>query len=89
MVMSTAPYMSPEQVRGNPHNPEWCYLPFFYNHYRKGEYEAALQALKKINMPEDPWPQMGIAATRGQLNQRDLARDSMPPPIESSPNVDG
>jgi serine/threonine protein kinase len=51
MVMGTAPYMSPEQVRGNPHNPDWCYLPFFCNHYRKGEYEAALQALKKINMP--------------------------------------
>jgi TolB-like protein/Tfp pilus assembly protein PilF len=58
----------------NPHFPDWCYLPFFYNHYRKGEYEAALQALKRINMPEDPWPQMGIAATCGQLNQQEMAR---------------
>ena len=58
----------------NPHFPDWCYLPYFYNHYRKGEYEAALQALKKINMPEDPWPQMGIAATCGQLNQQETAR---------------
>ena len=58
----------------NPHFPDWCYLPFFYNHYRKGEYEAALQALKKINMPEDPWPQMGISATCGQLNQQEMAR---------------
>jgi len=58
----------------NPHFPDWCYLPFFYNHYRKGEYEAALQVLKKINMPEDPWPQMGIAATCGQLNRQEMAR---------------
>ena len=58
----------------NPHFPDWCHLPFFYNHYRKGEYEAALQALKKINMPEDPWPQMGIAATCGKLNQQEMAR---------------
>jgi tetratricopeptide (TPR) repeat protein len=58
----------------NPHLPDWCYLPYFYNHYRKGEYETALQVLKKINMPEDPWPQMGIAATCGQLNQQEMAR---------------
>jgi serine/threonine protein kinase/Tfp pilus assembly protein PilF len=58
----------------DPHFPDWCYLPFFYNHYRKGEYEAALQALKKINMPEDPWPQVGLAATCGQLNQQEMAR---------------
>jgi non-specific serine/threonine protein kinase len=58
----------------NPHHPDWCYLPSFYNHYRKGEYQAALQVVKKINMPEDPWPQMGIAATCGQLNQQEMAR---------------
>jgi tetratricopeptide (TPR) repeat protein len=43
----------------NPHFPDWCYLPYFYNHYRKGEYETALQVVKRINMPEDPWPQKG------------------------------
>ena len=58
----------------NPQHPDWCYLPYFYNHYRKGEYQTALQVLKKINMPEDPWPQMGIAATCGQLNQQEMAR---------------
>lgn len=58
----------------NPHHPDWCYLPYFYNHYRKGEYQAALQVVKKINMPEDPWPQMGIAAACGQLNHQEMAR---------------
>ena len=24
-------------------------------------------------MPEDPWPQMGIAAARGQLNHQEMA----------------
>jgi hypothetical protein len=27
-----------------------------------------------MNMPEDPWPQMGIAAACGQLNHREMAR---------------
>jgi serine/threonine protein kinase/Tfp pilus assembly protein PilF len=58
----------------NPHLPDWCYLPYFYNHYRKGEYQEALQVVKKINMPEDPWPQMGIAAACGQLNLQEMAR---------------
>jgi hypothetical protein len=57
----------------NPHLPDWVYLPYFYNHYRKGEYQTALQVLKKINMPEDPWPQTGIAAACGQLNQPEMA----------------
>ena len=58
----------------NSHLPDWCYLPYFYNHYRKGEYQTALQVVKKINMPEDPWPQMAIAATCGQLNHPEMAR---------------
>jgi serine/threonine protein kinase/tetratricopeptide (TPR) repeat protein len=59
----------------NPQLPDWCHLPSFYDHYRKGEYQAALQAVKKINMPEDPWPQMGIAAACGQLNNhQEMAR---------------
>src|SRR5262245_3159476 len=58
----------------NPHYPDWCYLPYFYDHYRKGEYRVALQVVKKINMPEDPWPQMGIAAACGQLNHQEMAR---------------
>jgi serine/threonine protein kinase/tetratricopeptide (TPR) repeat protein len=58
----------------NPHFPDWCYLPYFYNHYRKGEYDKALQVVKRINMPEDPWPQMGIAAACGQLNHPEIAR---------------
>jgi serine/threonine protein kinase/tetratricopeptide (TPR) repeat protein len=58
----------------NPHLPDWRYLPYFYNHYRKREYQTALQVVKKINMPEDPWPQMGIAAACGQLNRQEMAR---------------
>jgi TolB-like protein/Tfp pilus assembly protein PilF len=58
----------------NPQLPDWCYQPYFYNHYRKGEYQTALEVVKRINMPEDPWPQMGIAAAYGQLNQQESAR---------------
>ena len=59
----------------NPNLPDWVYLPYFYNHYRKGEHQTALQIVKRINMPEDPWPQMGIAAACGQLNDhKEMAR---------------
>ena len=61
----------------NPHLPDWCYLPYFYNHYHKGEYQAALHVVKKINMPEDPWPQMGIAAACGQLGRQEVARGAI------------
>ncbi len=30
--------------------------------------------VKKINMPEDPWPKMGIAAAGGHLNHQEMAR---------------
>lgn len=61
----------------NPHLPDWCHLPSFYNHYRKGEYQKALHVVKKINMPEDPWPQMGIAAACGQLGCQETARTAI------------
>jgi hypothetical protein len=48
----------------NRHHPGWYHLVLFHHHYRKGEYQAALQTAKKINMPE-----FGLDAThdRGRL----------------------
>src|SRR5713101_5951459 len=45
---------------------------FFHHQYRKGEYEAALQTAKKINMPEFHWMQLTPAACWGAM--RKLAR---------------
>ena len=58
----------------NRHHPGWYHLIFFHHHYRKGEYEAALQTAKKINMPEFHWMQLMTAAACGMLGSHEEAR---------------
>ncbi len=58
----------------NSHHPGWYHLTAFHNHYRKGEYEAALQVAKKINMPEFHWAQLLTAAACGMLGRPEEAR---------------
>jgi TolB-like protein/tetratricopeptide (TPR) repeat protein len=57
----------------NRHHPGWYHNVFFHHHYRKGEYEAALQAAKKINMPEFHWMQLMTAAACGMLGRNEEA----------------
>ena len=61
----------------NRHHPGWYHLIFFHHHYRKGEYEAALQATKKINMPEFHWMQLMTAAACGMLGRHEEARTAI------------
>ena len=63
----------------NRHHPGWYYNASFAHHYRKGEYEAALQSAKKINMPEYHWTHLATAACCGMLGRPEEAR----PAIES------
>ena len=35
----------------NPNHPGWYWFPVFFNAYRKGDYNGALDAALKINMP--------------------------------------
>jgi serine/threonine protein kinase/tetratricopeptide (TPR) repeat protein len=58
----------------NRHHPGWYHLIFFHHQYRKGEYEAALQTAKKINMPEFHWMQLMTAAACGMLGRHEEAR---------------
>jgi TolB-like protein len=61
----------------NRHHPGWYHNVFFHHHYRKGEYEAALQAAKRINMPEYHWMQLMTAATCGMLGRQEEARTAI------------
>jgi TolB-like protein/Flp pilus assembly protein TadD len=61
----------------NRHHPGWYHNASFHHHYRRGEYEAALQAAKKINMPEYHWMHLAIAAACGMLGRHDEARTAM------------
>jgi len=58
----------------NRHHPGWYYLIFFHHHYRKGDYKAALQTVKKMNMPEFHWMQLATIAACGMLGRLDEAR---------------
>jgi serine/threonine protein kinase/tetratricopeptide (TPR) repeat protein len=58
----------------NRHHPGWYHLVLFHHHYRKGEYEAALQTAKKINMPEFHWRHLTAASACGMLGRHEEAR---------------
>jgi TolB-like protein/predicted Ser/Thr protein kinase len=61
----------------NRHHPGWYHNVFFHHHYRKGEYQAALQAAKKINMSEFHWMHLMTAAACGMLGRQEEARTAI------------
>jgi TolB-like protein/cytochrome c-type biogenesis protein CcmH/NrfG len=61
----------------NRHHPGWYHNVAFHHHYRKGEYESALQAAKKINMPEFHWMHLMTAAACGMLGRDEEARTAI------------
>jgi eukaryotic-like serine/threonine-protein kinase len=61
----------------NRHHPGWYYLVLFHHHYRKRDYEAALQTAKKINMPEFHWRHLTAAAACGMLGRQEEARTAI------------
>ena len=56
-------------MRLNPHHAGWLHIPFMWDHYRKGEYEQAIEAAEKINMPGFPWMHLALAAAHAQLER--------------------
>ena len=61
----------------NRHHPGWYHLTVVHHQYRKGDYEAALQTAKKINLPEFHWAQLMIAAACGMLGRREEAHPAI------------
>jgi TolB-like protein/Flp pilus assembly protein TadD len=61
----------------NRHLPGWYHLAVWHHQYRKGEYEAALQTAKKINMPEFHWAQLVTAAACGMVGRREEAHTAI------------
>lgn len=61
----------------NRHHPGWYHLTVFHHQYRKGEYNAALQTVKKINLPEFHWAQLMAAAACGMLGHAEEAHTAI------------
>jgi TolB-like protein/cytochrome c-type biogenesis protein CcmH/NrfG len=61
----------------NPHHPGWYRFPLFFDHYRKHEYQEALETTKQLNMPEDFWVHAVAAAASGRLGLKEEARAAL------------
>ena len=64
-------------IQLNRHHPGWYHLILFHDYYRKRDYEAALQAAKKINMPEFHWGHLTAVAACGMLGRHEEGRTAI------------
>ena len=71
----------------NPHHAGWLHFVFVWDHYRKREYEQALAAAEKVNMPGYPWAIGVLAAIQAQLGQTEAARKHLKTFLELAPDV--
>ena len=71
----------------NPHHAGWLHFVFVADHYRKREYEQALEAAEKINMPGHLWASAELAAIHAQLGRTEAARKHLKTFLELAPDV--
>jgi tetratricopeptide (TPR) repeat protein len=57
----------------DPFFPGWYYNASFHSHYRKGEYQAALEDAQRGDMPDFVQSQSQIVAAYGKLGRREEA----------------
>jgi adenylate cyclase len=72
----------------DPFFPRWYHFPEFFDHYRKGAYEAALATAQKVNLPDYVWAQALIAAAYGQLGRADQAQPIVKQILELDPDFE-
>ena len=53
----------------SPTHPGWFHVAAFMDHYRKGEYEAALAEAKRVQSPDFHWGHAMVAMCCGQLGR--------------------
>ena len=70
----------------NPHHAGWLHFVFFWDHYRKREYEQALAAAEKVNMPGHFWASAALASINAQLGRTGAARKHLRTLLELEPN---
>ena len=57
-------------IKLDPLHPTWFYISIAVHHFERGEYEEALVAARKINIPRLYWPQIYLAAIYAQLGRQ-------------------
>jgi tetratricopeptide (TPR) repeat protein len=61
----------------NPNHPGFYWFADFYNAYRQRDYRAALAAALNLNLPGHMGSHMVLAATYGQLGEREAAEKAV------------
>jgi serine/threonine protein kinase/tetratricopeptide (TPR) repeat protein len=64
-------------TRLNPNHPGWYWFPLFFNAYRQRDYQGALDAVLKVNMPAFWRTQFALATAYAQLGERDAASNAV------------
>lgn len=72
----------------DPNPPGWYYFGSYWDHYRKGEYEAALTYAQKMNMPNYVWALAARVAALGQLGRTEEARADIKHILELDANFE-
>jgi serine/threonine protein kinase/tetratricopeptide (TPR) repeat protein len=61
----------------NPNHPGWYWFPLFFNAYRQRDYQRALNAVLKVNMPGFWRTHFALATAYAQLGERDAASNAV------------
>ena len=71
----------------NPSHPGWYWFTAFFNAYQKGDYPAALDTARKLNMPGYFIATAALVASYGQLGERDAARNALRELLRQRPDI--
>ena len=66
----------------DPYPPPWSGMGGFYEHYRLGHYDTALQFSRSVEMSGDFRTPLFVAATLGQLGRKEEAAPHLEEMIE-------
>lgn len=66
-----------KSIKLNPKHPSWYHVAYFYDHFRKQEYEAALERLHLGGLKHLYFIQSNLAAIYGQLGQEENAKKAI------------
>lgn len=60
----------------NPSHPGWYWYPLSNFYYKKGDYRAALDVLRRVNMPQSRVWHSNLASCYGHLGQHERAKSA-------------
>ena len=76
-------------MQQNPHHVSWLHFGHLWDHYRKGEYEQALDVAEQINMPGNNIVSIALASTHAQMGHQEPAREHLDTLVRISPQSAG